>query len=426
VRNTLLFFSILTMPAAIAEVHNLTLREAVELALSQSPDMVLARLDERKAQAGVQVAKDPFVPKVYAGSGAAYTNGYPSPIEGNAPSIVQVRTQMSIFNRPRSYALAQARETARGATIETGVKADEVVYRTASLYLNAEQLARNVLSLQREADSLERVIESVQVRVQEGRELPIAAKRADLDLARARERYENAFADADYAEESLAIVLGFAAGDRAHPAEDDRKPPETPGSEEASVEAALANSKDLRRLESQLQAKGFELRGQKAARLPQIDLVAQYALFAKYNYVQFFQKFQRNNGQLGVSIQIPVLVGSAAAGQAAQAEEDITRLRTQFLDTRNRITVETRKGFQDIKKGERSRDVARLDLELARDQLSVLLAQLGEGRATRQAVDEARLAEQEKWIAYYDSLHTLDIARLNLLRQTGTITAALR
>jgi hypothetical protein len=41
-------------------------------------------------------------------------------------------------------------------------------------------------------------------------------------------------------------------------------------------------------------------------------------------------------------------------------------------------------------------------------------------------VDNARLAEQEKWIAFYDTQHVVESARLDLLRQTGTLLAALR
>ena len=47
--------------------------------------------------------------------------------------------------------------------------------------------------------------------------------------------------------------------------------------------------------------------------------------------------------------------------------------------------------------------MARLDLDVARDQLSILLAQLDEGRATAEQVDEARFVEQEKWIALYQA-----------------------
>ena len=163
-----------------------------------------------------------------------------------------------------------------------------------------------------------------------------------------------------------------------------------------------------------------------AARLPVVDLVAQYALFAKSNYENFFTRFQRNNGELGVSIQIPLLTGSAAKGLAAQAQTDILELRTQMSQVRNRIQLDTQKSYQELQKATSAQEVARLDLDYTRDQVSVLLAQLGEGRATQQQVDNARLTEQEKWIVFYDAQHAVENARLDLLRQTGTLQAALR
>jgi outer membrane protein len=157
-----------------------------------------------------------------------------------------------------------------------------------------------------------------------------------------------------------------------------------------------------------------------------VDVVAQYALLAKSNYENFFTRFQRNNGELGVSIQIPLLTGSAAKGLTAQAETDILELRTQMVQLRNRIQLDTQKSYQELQKATSTQEVARLDLDYTRDQVSVLLSQLGEGRATQQQVDNARLTEQEKWIAFYDAQHAVENARLDLLRQTGTLMAALR
>jgi len=62
---------------ARAEVHSLTLRQTIELALRQNPDVALVRLDEQKARAAVRVARDPFLPHLTAGSGMAYTSGFP-------------------------------------------------------------------------------------------------------------------------------------------------------------------------------------------------------------------------------------------------------------------------------------------------------------------------------------------------------------
>ncbi len=412
--------------ALFAEVHPLTLRQAVELALKENPDLVLSRLDQQKAEAAIRIAKDPFVPKLYAGSGLAKVWGYPTSIEGAAPSIIQTRTDMSLFNRPKTYELARVRELARGAEIDTQSKSDQVAYQTATLFLDAQQLDRSKQSLQLEVESLRRVSSAVGVQVEEGRQLPIENKRVAVDLARANQRSSALNDDLDYSEASLAVVLGYPAADRVQPVEEERAAFEVPATEQAAMELALANNQDIRKLASQLQAKGFEVKEAQSARLPVVDLVAQYALFAKSNYQNFFTRFQRNNGELGVSIQIPLLTGTASKGLATQAQTDILELRTQMNQVRNRIQLDTQKSYQEFQKATSAQEVARLDLDYTRDQVSLLLAQLGEGRATQQQVDNARLTEQEKWIAFYDAQHAVESARLDLLRQTGTLLASLR
>jgi len=423
-KTTLLF--VITAVAALAETHPLTLRQAVEMALKQSPDLMLARLDEQKAQYAIRIAKDPFVPKVYAGSGDAKTWGYPSSIEGAAPAIIQTKTDMALFNRPKSFELARVRERARGAGITLQEKTDDVAFQTASLFLDAQQLAHTAQSLQLEVQSLERVSEAVKVRVEEGRELPLENKRIAVDLARARQRADGFHSDLNYAESSLAVVLGYAADDRVQPLDDEHSLAETPASEQAARELALKNSLQVRRLESELQAKGFEAREYRTARWPMVDLVAQYELFDLNIYKNLFPHIQRNNGQVGVAVTIPIIGGSAVKGQLSQAETDIIELRTQMNQTRNHIELETQKSYQDLQKSEAAREVAKLDLDYAREQVSVLLAQLDEGRVPRQKVDDARFNEQEKWIAFYDSQHAVEKARLNVLHQTGTLLAALR
>ena len=412
--------------AAFAEVHPLTLRQALEMALKDNTDLVLSRLDQQKADAAVRIAKDPFAPKLYAGSGLAKVWGYPTSIEGSAPSIIQTRTDMSLFNRPKTYELARVRETARGAGIDTQSKSDQVAYQTATLFLDAQQLDRRKQSLQLEVESLERVSSTVGAQVEEGRQLPIESKRVAVDLARAGQRLAALNGDLDYSEASLAVVLGYSATDRVQPLGEEHAAFEIPASEQAAAELALQNNREIRKIESQLQAKGFEVKEAEATRLPVIGLVAQYALFAKTDYQDYFTRFQRNNGELGISIQIPLLTGSAAKGLAAQAQTDILELRTQMAQVRNRIQLDTQKSYQELQKASSAQNVARLDLDYTRDQVSLLLAQLGEGRATQQQVDNARLTEQEKWIALYDAQHAVEAARLDLLRQTGTLLAALR
>ena len=409
-----------------AEVFPMTLRQAVDTALKQNPDLALSRLDQEKARQAVRVARDPFSPKLVVGSGLAYTHGFPMSIEGAAPSVFQANASQFLFNRPQSYAVSQARENARGAEFGVAAKREEVAYRTASLYLDAERSQRIGALARKDADSMQRVLDAVRAQVREGRALPLNEKQAAYDLARVRQVAESLEADQETAEAGLAIALGFAAQDRVRPVDEERAAPALPKSEDEVIRTALEENQELRQLESQIAAKRLEMRGERAAHLPRVDLVAQYALMSNINnYSEFFNKFQRNNIQLGMSFQLPLLTGPGVGAQMAQTQEDVDRLRLQVNATRNRVTSDIQQAFRDEKKAGTSAEVARLDLEVAREQLSVLLAQMQEGRAPLRQVEEARVLENDKWIAFYDAQYGVEKARWNLLRLSGGLLASL-
>ena len=413
--------------SAVAEVRTLTLRDALDIALKQNPDVVLARLDQQRARAQVTIERDPFFPKLFAGSGAAYTNGFPMSIDGNAPAIVQAKAPMSIFDRPQTYRAAQASEAARGAEIDIGVRQDEVAYRVASLFFDADQAARSLAAVNLQLASLNRVRDLVAVRVNEGREISIESSKADLKVLQAQQRQTDLTDSLADTETSLAQVLGFDPGDRVQPAREDRRAMNQIDSEESAIQQALGGSREIRRLESNLQAKTLEIKGYQAERLPKVDLVAQYSLLSKYNnYQKFFGAFQRHNVELGASITIPILVGRSGSAYVTQAQVDIDKIRTQIGQTRSRITADLQHAYREIRRSESAQKLARADLDLARDQLSLDLTRYDEGQVTMAQVEASRAAEQEKWIAYYDTQHTLEVARLTVLRQTGTLVAALR
>jgi outer membrane protein TolC len=93
--------------------------------------------------------------------------------------------------------------------------------------------------------------------------------------------------------------------------------------------------------------------------------------------------------------------------------------------TRNRIASDIQQAFRDEKKAATSAEVARLDLEVAREQLSVVLAQMQEGRSPLRQVEEARVLENDKWIAFYDAQYGVEKARWNLLRLSGGLLASI-
>jgi outer membrane protein len=411
---------------ASAEVHSVTLAQALDLASRQNPDVILSRLDVQRSQQDVTIAQNPFRPKVYGGSGLAWTYGYPNSIEGNAPSLFQVKTDMALYNRPDSYKLAAARELARGSQMGAQAKAEEMAFQTADLFLNAAQMEQESETLTNQLPNLQKVVDVMGASVTEGTELPLEGTRAKVNLAVSQQRLDASRTDADYYEMMLAIVLGYPSSDRVKPIAADPPSLPTPATANQAADMALQNNRELKQMQSNLLAKELDLRSYRAARLPQVDLVAQYALFARQNYENYFQKFQRNNAQLGASITIPLLLGSQAKGYIAQSLTDMQKMRIQMDQTRNRIIANTRRSYGNWEKAENIQNLARMQLGLAREQLTVLLAQNGEGRLPLSRVEQARLEESDRWIALYEAQTQVTRAKLLILREMGTLLATVR
>jgi outer membrane protein TolC len=271
------------------------------------------------------------------------------------------------------------------------------------------------------------VLDTIQARVGEGRELPIDVHQAKYNLTAARVRLSNLESDRDMAGRNLAIALGYRAGDLVVPAAADRTPAVLPPDEEAALQNALAESPELKRLQSALIGKGLEIKSVEARRLPQVDLVAQYALFGKYNNLnEYFAKFQRNNGEIGASFQLPLFASTGIKAAVAQLDTDEQHLRLELQSAKDRIAMNVHQSYVAIGRAKLGADLAAEGLDLARDQLTLALEQLNDGRATLREVEQARINESEKWIAFYDAQFNQERARLDLLRQTGNLLASIQ
>jgi outer membrane protein len=411
---------------AFAEVHTMTLRQALDRALTQNPDVILARLDAHKSRFQTEQTKDPFSIKGGIGSGLAYTYGFPASINGNPPSLFQFQAQRALFDKPQSYRIEQAREGERGAAIDVTLRQQDIAYRVSTAFLDAESAARSAAAADRQYQSLQQVKQFIDVRVADGRELKNEATRANANAMVA----QNAAEDFEYigtnAEAALALLLGYPAGDRVHPAVEDRDEV-LPVTQEQAVAAALAESTELRRLESNLKAKRLEVKSFEGSWLPRVTAFSQYSVLAKFNnFLDFYPRFQRNNYQIGVAIEFPIFTGKAPKAGKAAAQTDIQRIELEIARTKNRIGADIEQSYRDVQRAEKARNLRRAVLDSAREDLSVVLIQSDEGRATLGQVEVARAKEQEEWIRYYDAQRVVEIARLNVRRNTGTILAGVR
>ena len=406
----------------------ITLRTAVEIALKANPDVLLARLDQEKARQSVREARAPFSPQLTLGSGLAYTSGIPQSVEGSSPAIVRAVGRQFLYNRSQSNRVKEAKELETAAAHSATGKRNEVAFRVASTYLDFESAWRRTKLLADQAENLRRVEGVIAARVEKGRQLPLELTRARLETARARQQLEAGKAQVNLLEATLKHELNLPPGAPLEP-----RPTglvstlPLPPNETEALGQAVAGNAELKRIDAGLRAKGFALRAEKGALAPRVDLVAQYSLLGRFNnFEDFFNKFQRHNGQIGMSLQIPVFGRKEVNARAAKVRLETSALEIQRIATRSGIELEVQRKFEDLRQAEGQQKLARLELDFARENLNVVLAKHDEGRTAMEEMEMACLQESQAWAAYYDSQYTVQKAKLNLLRQTGELVAALR
>jgi outer membrane protein TolC len=72
------------------------------------------------------------------------------------------------------------------------------------------------------------------------------------------------------------------------------------------------------------------------------------------------------------------------------------------------------------------REVSRLELALAQDNLQVMQAQFQEGRISIRDMQNAQLEENDKWLAFLDADFARQQAQLDLLHATGQVATLLQ
>src|SRR6266478_8050537 len=109
----------------------LTLKRAIELALQNSKEIQVAKIQAGVADRAAQITKALFMPNLYAGSGAGYTNGIPETPGGRAPSIFNVTYTEQVFNDPLRGQAKETQEQAKAQRILLEDAKNSVITRTA-------------------------------------------------------------------------------------------------------------------------------------------------------------------------------------------------------------------------------------------------------------------------------------------------------
>jgi outer membrane protein TolC len=398
----------------------LTLKRAVELALQNSKEIQVAKIQASVADHAAQITKSQFMPNLYAGSGAGYTYGIPETPGGRAPSIFNVTYTEQIFNEPLRGQAKEMQEQSKAQKILLEDAKNSVITRTAMAYLELGKVRHSLELLRKEQESAEKILQVTQERQGEGYELPVEVTKAQLTRAQVIQRILGLEAREDDLEVFLRYQLGFEETQTI-----EVTPEELPGEADLAgdnlVAMAIAHNAGLQLAESDVRGKEFRLKGERRGYLPTLEFVSVYSVLAQFNnYSQFFRTFQRNNFNAGVDVRVPIFSAQTKAA-IGLAQVNLDAAKANLANKKTELSADVRQKARRVRERDAAKEVARLELQLAQQNVAVYQSQFAEGKLNLRDVEKARLEENEKWMAYLDANFQKQQAQLELLKTAGQL-----
>jgi outer membrane protein len=372
-------FSFVAAAAEPPSNSGMNLREAVDYALSHSPDLKSSQAEVARRQGLVTTAHSFLLPQVDLSADAArsrYEHGYPA---GVAPSLLRFDT--AIYNgsadlkflawdfHRTELELAATKERVEAARAAVDRRRQEIVFETARLYLQTLAYTDLMEAAESRIESLQSLLDRTDQLVKGGRAVPVDALKIQTRLAQVESDLATLRSGRRSSLSALAAVMGFE-GDLPQlsytPASSELSPPAEPESEllrqaEAGRPEMLSQDHEIRAGE----------RAEKSARKsawPRIDLRAsalQYGSNTPVGFPQLIGKLlpslpsnlsspgnAATDWIVGVHVSFPLFDGGRRKGQiqAAQAQLEESRLARKQLEFR--ISREVRTAMADLESAE--------------------------------------------------------------------------
>lgn len=401
------------------------LKRAIMLAMENSKDVQVAKIQASLAARSAMVTKSEFLPNVYAGSGAGYSYGIPETPGGRAPSVFNMTYQEQVLNEPLRGQAKELQEQIRSQEIVLADVKNSVMARTAAAYLELAKVRHSLELLGKQQESSQKIVDVTRERQAEGLELPVELTRAQLGKAQVVQRVLQLEGREDELEVFLRGQLGLGAGQEFDVVAED-----LPGEAEQEganlVAMAIQSNSSLKLAESDVRAKEFRLTGEKRGFWPTLELVSTYSVLSRYNnYDLYFNHFQKNNFNAGVQVQVPIFSARLKAN-VGLARVNLEAAKATLENKKSEVSADVRQKSRKVREMDAAKEVSRLELQLAQQNVSVLQAQFGEGRTSLRDMEKARLDENEKWMAYLDANFKRQQAQIELLRTAGQIDKLLQ
>jgi outer membrane protein len=404
----------------------LTLKEAVQLALKQNPQRIIAQLLVSESDRNSQIARSALLPQ-------AHMEGHGSINQYNLQSIERIQSRttagpfqfieagpafsQTILNLPQIRGYQIGREGTRQARADEQTTRETVVTAVVDQYL----LVLRALATRDAANArvvlAQRLYEQATELQKTGIALNIDTVRANVELQNERQNLIEAETLTYTSKYGLAELLDLPR-DQDLEVTDRLDFYDLPVLEkEVLLNQALSSRPEIRSLNSQQRIAKMTTDSEREQRLPQLN----------FSGFWFYQGSHLDNGipayTYEVSLQFPLFTGGRIRAEEARAKLEELHVAEIRRQVEAQIVNDVKSALDELAAARNSVDVANLGYKLAQEEVAQAQRRFQAGVTTNVEVVTAQDALARASDNQIGALFQFNLARAALARATGEIEA---
>jgi outer membrane protein len=405
-------------------VMQLTLKQAVDLALKQNPQRIIAQILVSESDRNSQIARSALLPQAALAADAGIyqynlqsVEALPQRKAAGPYQVIQAGPTFSqnILNLPLIRGYQIGREGTREARADEKTTREIVVNAVVDQYL----LVLRALATRDAASSrvalAQRLYDQAADLQKTGIGLNIDTVRANVELQNEKQNLIDADVQTRTTRYGLAELLDLPKEQELE-VTDHLDFYDLPALDrDALVDQALKDRPEVRSLNSQTRIAKLSTDSAREQRLPELG-------FSGYWY---YQGSRFNNGipayEYMVSLDFPLFTSGRIHAQVANARLEEQHVEENRRALNDRIVREVKSAFEELKAARNAVDVANLGYQLAQEEVAQAQRRFAAGVTTNVEVITAQDALARASDNQIDALYRFNLSRASLARATGDI-----
>ena len=411
-------------PAPVVQSIPLSLKDAVQLALKQNPQIVASRLLSLESDRQRQISRSALLPQAsLTGTGvvrqyntasvvrtATRGTGGPYQFIQAGPAFSESLLDLPLF---RSYQLSS--EGVREARAQENVTREDVIAAVVAQYILVLRAFAIYDAAKARVTLAERLYEQAKSLQKTGIGLKIDATRAQVELQNERQDLIDAETSTRTTTYILAELLDFRR---------DQEPAVTDGlqffdlpevEETAAINNALVNRPEMHAQASQERITHLERQSAFEERMPQIG----------FSGVWLYQGSRFNDGipayRYQIGLNIPIFTGGRIHAEIARTNLEQERIEQNRRLLESRIVREVKSAIDELNAAHKNVEVANLGLQLATDEVAQAERRFAAGVTTNVEVVTAQDALARANDNQIEALYRFNQSRVNLAQAMGEV-----